>query len=98
RQNTRLSDAGSQQLRITAPHHPLTGQSLPVVRRLVKQGEPHAVLAVPSGSPQLIPLRWTNADASPHDRAAGARTPLLSVASLRGLGTMMADLHVRMST
>src|SRR5947209_9141987 len=88
RQNTRLSDAQIQQVRITAPHHPLRGQGLPVVRRLVKQGEPQAVVVVPSGSTQLIPLRWTDAGAPPGGLATDSHPPLLSIASLRGLSTM----------
>jgi hypothetical protein len=56
---TRGNGADSQLVMITAPHHPLCGQVLPVVRRLHKQGEPQFVVRLPSAATQLIPARWT---------------------------------------
>src|SRR5437870_4614483 len=39
--NPELSDAGVEQVTITAPHHPLIGQSFPVIGRRTRHGEPH---------------------------------------------------------
>jgi len=78
-QNERLADAQQQRVRIVAPHHPLNGHSLPVLRRVRKSGEPHVVVGLPSGQSQLIPLRWT--DALPLSVAPAC--PIFSVTSIR---------------
>ncbi|MBV9678027.1 MAG: hypothetical protein JO185_16945 [Acidobacteriaceae bacterium] len=50
-----------QCVRVIAPHHPLCGQLVPVVRAMREQGEPQLVIQAPNGYHQLIPLRSTEA-------------------------------------
>jgi hypothetical protein len=64
-QTPRLRPRDLQCVRIIAPHHPLCGQLVPVVRSTREQGEPQLVIQTPSGHHQLIPLRYTEAAPAP---------------------------------
>ena len=64
-QTPRLPSRNLQCVRVIAPHHPLCGQLVPVVRSLREQGEPHLVIQAPNGHHQLIPLRCTEAAPTP---------------------------------
>src|SRR5260221_14773392 len=77
---TRLDAAESEVVVITAAHHPLFGQCFPVVRRLHKQGEPHLVVRLPSGTTQLLPARWTLC--APSLPTAAAPSPSVAAWSL----------------
>jgi hypothetical protein len=88
--NPELSDAGVEWVTITAPHHPLVGQSFPVVARRTRDGEPHLVIRRSNGASQLLPSRWTaihSAETKPE--VAVALTP----GSLRALLSMVAALR-----
>jgi len=88
--NPELSNAGFEQVTITAPHHPLVGQSFPVIARRTKHGEPHLVIRRPNGASQLVPSRWTAVHSAQTNAAvAVALTP----GSLRALLSMVAALR-----
>src|SRR5438876_1913800 len=88
--NPELSAAGVEQVTITAPHHPLVGQSFPVIGRRTKEGEPHVVVRRPSGASQLLPSRWTRVESGQRK----AETALaLTPGSLRSLLSMVAALR-----
>src|SRR5215813_2401989 len=88
--NPDLSDAGVEQVTITAPHHPFLGQSFPVVARRSREGEPHVVVRRPNGASQLVPSRWT-VDESGQRKADTALA--LTPGSLRSLLSMVAALR-----
>ena len=89
-QHTPWWDGGDlQRICITAPHHPLHGQTFPILQRRLKRGEPHFIIQLPSGATQLIPARWTTS--SPVQLTA--TTPLLTSGSLRRLVNMVDMLR-----
>ncbi|MBV9325205.1 MAG: hypothetical protein JO352_15615 [Chloroflexi bacterium] len=85
-----MSDAGVERVTITAPHHPLVGQSFPVVARRTRDGEPHLVIRRPNGASQLVPSRWTAAH--PSEAKAEMAMPF-TPGSLRVLLSMVAALR-----
>ncbi|MBV9168881.1 MAG: hypothetical protein JOZ81_02205 [Chloroflexi bacterium] len=85
-----MSEAGIERVTITAPHHPLVGQSFPVVARRTKGGEPHVVVRRPSGASQLVPTRWTTIHSGKTDPEPGVA---LTPGSLRSLLSMVAALR-----
>src|SRR5262245_28036512 len=88
--NPELSDAGVERVTITAPHHPLVGQSFPVVARRTKQGEPHLVIRRRNGATQLVPSRWTAAQS---DEGNAEMAVAFTPGSLRALLSMVAALR-----
>jgi Family of unknown function (DUF5372) len=83
-------DAGDiQHVCITARHHPLCGQTFPVLQRRLKRGELHLIIQLPTGTTQLIPAHWTTL--TPQSITAVA--PLLTSHSLRALTSMVALLQ-----
>src|SRR5579859_8204343 len=88
--NPELSEAGVEQVTITAPHHPLVGQSFPVIARRTRHGEPHLVIRRPNGASQLVPSRWT---ASHSAETKAEITVALTPGSLRALLSMVAALR-----
>ena len=87
RHTTHLKDL-PEHVRITRPHHPFEGRTLPIfgVRRF--QGKLHLMLILPNGSRSLIPTEWTDLGASPQSAPASA-DPDLHLGSVRDL------LHAR---
>jgi Family of unknown function (DUF5372) len=85
-----LSDAGVERVTITAPHHPLVGQSFPVIARRTRQGEPHLVIRRPNGASQLVPSRWT---AGQSGETKAEIIVALTPGSLRALLSMVAALR-----
>ncbi len=96
---TRWHGADSQLVTITAPHHPLCGHILPVVRHLHKQGEPQLVVRLPSGATHLIPARWTTSSPPASTPAADAlpSSVLWSLSSVRALVRIVEALRDRSS-
>ena len=93
---TGLGDADVQRILIAAADHPLVGRSFPVVRRLSKHREQHVVIRLPSGSSQLIPVRWTAS--MPGEMPTGAESSvvlILTPGSLRALVSMVSRLRLQ---
>jgi hypothetical protein len=91
-QNELLDDAEKQRVQITAPHHPLYGQSLKVLRRICPtNGELQLVVELPNGHTQLIAARWTETAPTSLYSETG-EIILFSSASLRSLAIMVASL------
>jgi hypothetical protein len=88
--NPELSDAGVERVTITASHHPLVGQSFPVIARRTRHGEPHVVIRRPNGASQLVPSRWTAADSGQTNAEV---TVAVTPGSLRALLSMVAALR-----
>ncbi len=86
---TRLDASDIQQVCITARHHPLCGQTFPVLQRRLMRGELHLIIQLPTGTTQLIPAHWTTR--IPQSTTAVA--PLLTSHSLRVLTSMVALLQ-----
>jgi hypothetical protein len=91
RHNAPLDGRNNQSIRITAPHHPLAGQTLKVVRFTSRDGELHFVVESPNGQTQMIPSSYTEADSAPPLLSPG---PLIfTPASLRALITMIDSFY-----
>ncbi|MBA3826851.1 MAG: hypothetical protein H0X24_23530, partial [Ktedonobacterales bacterium] len=83
-----------QSIQVIAPHHPLYGQRLPLLRRLRKRGEPLVVVRLPSGATQQLPQRWTDLGVlPPHPRPE--TLPRFSLVSLRDLLHILQDVQAR---
>ena len=91
-QNESLHDAHEQRVLITVPHHPLYGQSLKVLRRILPvDGEPQLVVKLPNGHTQLIAARWTETAPTALHSEMG-EVIMFSSSSLRSLVIMVASL------
>ena len=70
---TTSSEVWGDTVVITHPCHPLTGREVAVVRVYRRDGErPSLVIRLPDGTPQCVPLAWTNR-ATPDPHMIGAR-------------------------
>lgn len=80
-----------QSVRITARHHPLTGQVVRVVRRKRHRGEAYVIVEINDGSRQLIAVRNTE--------LADGRSPTpglrFTPGSLRELVNVINDCRTR---
>lgn len=90
-QNELLNDVDQQRVQITAPYHPLCGQTLQVRRQIHPlNGEPQLVVELPNGRTQLIAARWT--EATPVPSPSGTDEVILfSSTSLRSLIIMVTS-------
>ena len=86
--NPELHDAGVERVTITAPHHPLVGQSFLVIARRIRVGEAQVVIRRENGASQVVPARWTVANA-PEIKSELTLTP----GNLRTLLSMVAALR-----
>jgi hypothetical protein len=92
-QTPRLRPRNLQCVRVIAPHHPLCGQLVPVIRAMQEQGEAQLVIQASNGHHQLIPLRYTEAAPAP---AAVAPSGLrLTPGRLCALARMVHSLRSR---
>jgi hypothetical protein len=60
RHNTARLDAQNHWTRIVAWHHPLVLQAVRLIRLAEKDGEDEAVVELPDGRRERIPLAWTD--------------------------------------
>src|SRR5690242_10909897 len=88
--NTQFDQRHNQFIHITAPHHPLTGHTLKVVRHLRQHNELHFVVEAPNGQTQMIPSRYT--ETTPTSLLPSQEALLFTPGSLRALVTMVASL------
>ena len=91
RQTERSYPRHVERVRVAAPHHPLFGQLVAVVRRKRHAGEPHLVVEGPGGGRQLLPARC----AEPAGMVPPAAAPPLTFTpgGLRALVGLAATLR-----
>lgn len=82
--NTPTQSLQTDTVKVTAAHHPLCGQHLPVVRFQRFAGQPAVVVMHPDGSRLRLPLEWTSA-ASPELTDTATTDLCLSVSGLEAL-------------
>src|SRR5262245_58015757 len=91
--NTQLTPPGAHRRRnkvqVTYPHHPLTGQTVEVIRPYHKGGQFYWDIALPDGTRAFVPESWTQADASPPSLSPGE----LDARAVLALARMVADLQ-----
>jgi hypothetical protein len=91
--NTQLTAPGAHRRRnkvqVTYPHHPLTGQTVEVIRPYHKGGQSYWEIALPDDTRAFVPESWTQGDASPPSLTLGE----LDARAVLALARMVADLQ-----
>src|SRR4051812_19677017 len=90
-QTDHLDPGHVERVRITAPHHPLAGRLVRVVRRKRYEGTAHLVIEGPDGGRQLLPARHAEpADTVP---TAAAEPLRFTPGALRALAELVHGLR-----
>jgi hypothetical protein len=91
--NTQQTTPGAHRKRnrvqVTYPHHPLTGQTVEVIRPYHKEDQSYWDIALPDGTRAFVPESWTRGDASPPSLTPGE----LDARAVLALAKMVADLQ-----
>ena len=77
------------QVQVTYPHHPLSGQTVEVIRPYSKEGQSYWDIVLPDGTRAFVPESWTRSEED-----ALLLTPReLDVRAVLALARMVADLQ-----